>query len=533
MNPALTAPSAAAPRIREVPPYELTSLTDFSRPENRAAFERALASVKAELGQEHPLVIGGQRLRSGETFDSLDPSRPSVLVGRFASATVAQAEHAVEVASAAFSGWSRVPAAQRADLLLEAAARMRERRHEFSAWMVYEVGKSWAEADADTAEAVDFLEYYAREMLRYAGPRPLLQMPGERDALVYQPLGVGAVIAPWNFPLAIVAGMASAALVAGNTVVLKPASDGPATAWAFLQLMEEVGLPPGVLNFVTGSGAAVGDTLVRHPQTHFIAFTGSKDVGLGILRHAGEVKPGQRWIKRVVAELGGKDAIIVDEDADLDAAVEGVTASAFGYQGQKCSACSRAIVSEKLYGPFLEKLKVAVERLPLGEPDRFGVSVGPVINARARDTILRYMDTGRREGRLVTGGGGVPGSPGYFLQPTVFADVRPGAVIEQEEIFGPVLTVIRAKDYDEALRIANDTVYALTGSVYSRDPAKLERAKQEFQVGNLYLNRKCTGAMVGVHPFGGFRMSGTGAKAGGPDYLLEFLQSKSIGERIS
>jgi 1-pyrroline-5-carboxylate dehydrogenase len=478
-------------------------------------------------------VIGGRRLKSGSTFDSVNPARPGEVIGRFQSATREQAALAVESANEAFRQWSRVPADERAAYLLDAARRLRERRHVFSAWMVLEVGKSWPEADADTAEAIDFLEFYAREMLRYAAPQPVTQLPGERDWLVYEPLGAGAVLPPWNFPLAICVGMTSAALVTGNTVVLKPSSDSPATAWAFVQLMEEVGLPAGVINFVTGSGAAVGETLVRHPKTRFIAFTGSKDVGLGIHRLAADVAPGQLWIKRVVAELGGKDAIVVDEEADLDAAVQGVVVSAFGYQGQKCSACSRAIVSRKLYDRFLAKLGAAVERIIVGEPDRHGVAMGPVINARARDTILRYIEAGKKEARLLTGGGVVPGRNGYFLQPTVFADVKPGAVIEQEEIFGPVLAVIPVKDFDEALAVANDTPYGLTGAVYTRNPAKIERAKREFHVGNLYINRKCTGAVVGAHPFGGFNLSGTDSKAGGRDYLLLFLQAKSIGEKVA
>jgi 1-pyrroline-5-carboxylate dehydrogenase len=409
---------------------------------------------------------------------------------------------------------------------------VKERRHLFSAWMVLEVGKSWAEADADTAEAIDFMEFYAREMLRYDAPPTLTQLPGERDTMVYIPLGVGAIIPPWNFPLAICVGMATAAIVTGNTVVVKPSSDSPAIAWQFYALMEEVGLPPGVFNFVTGGGGTVGDTIVRHPKTRFVSFTGSREVGVGINRLAADVQPGQIWLKRVVAEMGGKDAIIVDEEADLDAAAQGVAASAFGFQGQKCSACSRAIVSEKVYEPFLEKLKTHVERISVGEPESFGVAMGPVVNESARDKILSYIEHGKKEGRLVTGGGRVPSKDGWFIQPTVIADIQPDAKIAQEEIFGPVLAVIPAKGYDEALAIANGTDYGLTGAVYTRNPEKIERAKREFFVGNLYINRKCTGAIVGVHPFGGFNMSGTDSKAGGRDYLLLFLQAKSVAEKL-
>jgi 1-pyrroline-5-carboxylate dehydrogenase len=530
--PTIATGSIAPVDPARVPEYAPTAHVDLSRPEHRAAFEAALAAVRAQLGAEHPLVIGGERLKGEKTFESRNPSRPSQVIGRFVSATREQAAQAVETALRTFATWSRTPARERAAYLLEAARRMRERRHTFSAWMVLEVGKSWAEADADTAEAIDFMEFYAREMLRYDAPQPVTQMPGEKDSLVYLPLGVGAIIPPWNFPLAICVGMASAAIVAGNTVVVKPSSDSPAIAWAFFALMEEVGLPPGVFNFVTGGGGTVGDTLVKHPKTRFISFTGSREVGVGINRLAAEVQPGQIWLKRVVAEMGGKDAIIVDEEADLDAAAQGVAASAFGFQGQKCSACSRAIVSERVYEAFLEKLKTEVAKITVAEPDRPEVNMGPVVNAAALDKIVSYIERGKQEGRLIAGGAMVHGQDGYFLQPTVFADVKPTAIIAQQEIFGPVLAVIPVKSYDEALAIANGTEYGLTGAVYTRNPEKIERARREFFVGNLYINRKCTGAMVGVHPFGGFNMSGTDSKAGGRDYLLLFLQAKSVAEKI-
>jgi len=479
-----------------------------------------------------PLVIGGERLQGGSTFESRNPARPAEVVGRFQAGTAAQAAQAVETAHRAFAAWSRVPARERAATLLEAARRMRQRQHTFSAWMVYEVGKSWAEADADTAEAIDFMEFYAREMLRYEAPVPLTQLAGEKDTMVYLPLGVGAIIPPWNFPLAICVGMTTAALVTGNTVVVKPSSDSPAIAWQFFLLMEEVGLPPGVFNYLPGGGGTVGDALVRHPRTRFVSFTGSKEVGIGIHRLAADVQSGQIWLKRVTAEMGGKDAIIVDEDADVEAAAQGVAASAFGFQGQKCSACSRAIVSDKVYDAFLARLKPLVEAIRVGEPDQAGIAMGPVINASARDKILAYIESGKQDGRLVAGGGPVAGKDGYFIQPTVIADLAPTAKVAREEIFGPVLAVIRTKSFDEALAIANGTEYGLTGAVYTRDAAKIERAKREFFVGNLYINRKCTGAVVGAHPFGGFNMSGTDSKAGGRDYLLLFLQAKSIAERI-
>jgi 1-pyrroline-5-carboxylate dehydrogenase len=530
MNP--TSTTGIAPvDIASLPEYAPTPLTDFGRPEHRSAFEKALAEVRGQFGREYPLVIGGERIKGERTFESRNPARPSEVLGRFAAGTAAQAALAVETAHRAFAGWRRVPARERAAYLIEAARRMRERKHTFSAWMVYEVGKSWVEADADTAEAIDFLEYYAREMLRYESPPAPTQLAGEKDMLVYLPLGVGAVIPPWNFPLAICVGMSSAAMVAGNTVVVKPSSDSPAIAWQYFQLMEEVGLPPGVFNFVSGGGRTVGDTIVRHAKTRFVSFTGSKPVGIGINRLAAEVQPGQIWLKRVVAEMGGKDAIIVDEDADLDAAAQGVAASAFGFQGQKCSACSRAIVSDKIYEAFLAKLKPQAEAISVGEPDQAGVGMGPVINAAARDKILSYIEAGKKAGRLIAGGGPVAGKDGYFVRPTVIADVSPDAALAQEEIFGPVLAVIPSKSFDEALAIANGTEYGLTGAVYTRDPEKIERAKREFFVGNLYINRKCTGAVVGAHPFGGFNMSGTDSKAGGRDYLLLFLQAKSIAEK--
>ena len=534
MTPAATTAGRLAPvSLDSLPPYAPTTYVDFDQPEPRAAFEAALAEVKAQLGRSYPLVIGGAKVEGEEKpFESTNPARPSEVLGRFASASRAQAEQAVAAAHAAFATWSRVPAPERAAYLVEAAKRMRERRHVFSAWMVLEVGKSWAEADADTAEAIDFLEFYAREMLRYDQPVPLTQLPGERDHQVYLPLGVGAIIPPWNFPLAICVGMTSAAIVTGNTTVVKPASDSPAIAWQFHALMEEVGLPPGVFNFLTGSGSTVGDAIVRHAKTRFVSFTGSKAVGIGINKLAADVQPGQIWLKRVVAEMGGKDAIIVDEEADLDAAVEGVALSAFGFSGQKCSACSRAIVARPVYDAFVAKLRDRVAKLSVGEPDRHGVYMGPVSSKRAYETILEYVEKGKGEGRVIAGGGKVEGTDGYFIQPTVIADVKADATIAQEEIFGPVLAVIPVADFDEALAVANGTEYGLTGAVYTKNPQKIERARREFFVGNLYINRKCTGAIVGAHPFGGFNMSGTDSKAGGRDYLLLFLQAKSIAEKI-
>jgi 1-pyrroline-5-carboxylate dehydrogenase len=488
--------------------------------------------VEQELGREYDLVIGGERIKTAEKLCSLNPAKPDQVVGAFSKGTAELAERAIQAADEAFRTWSRTPAERRVDLLVRTAKILRDRKYIYAAWMVYEVGKSWAEADADVAEAIDFCEFYSREMLRLAGPQPLTPVAGEKNYLRYIPLGVGVVIPPWNFPLAILVGMTAASIVAGNTVVLKPSSDSPLIGYKFFEALVEAGMPPGVVNFLPGAGATVGDVLVAHPRTRFVAFTGSKEVGLGINELAAKTAPGQLWVKRVIAEMGGKDSIVVDSETDLDAAVEGVAVSAFGYQGQKCSACSRAIVVEKVYDAFLEKLKWRVERIRVGSPADPATYMGPVINAKAKKSILNYIETGKREGRLVAGGGEIAG-PGHFLQPTVIADVPPNAHIAQEEIFGPVLAVIKARNFEEALEIANNTEYGLTGAVYTKDPQKLEAAAENFFVGNLYLNRKCTGALVGAHPFGGFNMSGTDSKAGGRDYLLLFTQAKAISEKVA
>ena len=506
--------------------------TDFSKEENAQAMRNALEKVKAELGREYPLVIGGERITTESKLDSFNPANRMQLVGRFNKATKELANKAVETAAETFKTWRHTPAQERAEMLFRIAAILRERRHEFSAWMIYEVAKTWPEADADTAEAIDFCEFYGREMLRYAGKQPVFQIAGEESALEYIPLGVGAVIPPWNFPLAIMAGMTLASVVTGNTVVLKPSSDAPTIAFKFFELLEEVGVPPGVVNFMTGSGAEVGDVIVDHPKTRYVAFTGSKEVGLRINERAAKVNEGQIWIKRVVAEMGGKDAIIVADDANLDEAATGVVQAAFGFQGQKCSACSRAIIDARVYDEMVEKIVDRTSKLKLADPSDGATNLSAVINEKAFKTINSYIEKGKSEGGRVVAGGGSDGEQGFFIEPTVIADVKPGDTIEQEEIFGPVLAVIRANDYDDALQIANDTEFGLTGAVYSNDDAKLQRARKEFHVGNLYLNRKCTGALVGVHPFGGFNMSGTDSKAGGRDYLLLFMQAKVAAEKV-
>ena len=492
----------------------------------RAAIEK----VRGELGREYDLVIGGQRSRTSDK-DPVAQSRASLRSRRRPSESRASSTSSppCRPRSRRSNPGRTSPVEERAGLLFRTAEIIRKRKPEFNAWMVLEVGKNWDEAEADTCEAIDFLEFYARLALHMAEAEPAVQLPGERDSLRYIALGVGAVIPPWNFPLAIMCGMTVASIVCGNTVVLKPSSDSPTIAAKFFEALEEAGMPPGVVNFCPGSGATFGNGLVEHPKTRFIAFTGSRDVGLDINVRAAQHRPGQIWIKRTILEMGGKDAIIVAADADLDAAVEGVAASAFGFQGQKCSACSRAIVDATMYDKFRRKAaRARVAQIRIGDPAE-NAPVGPVVNAGAMKSITE-LHRDRRQGRPADRGRKTRrgSGDGYFLEPTVIADIAPNARLAQEEIFGPVLAVIRARDFDDALAIANNTEYGLTGAVYSASPQKIERAKNEFHVGNLYINRKCTGAMVGAHPFGGFNMSGTDSKAGGADYLYLFSQAKSI-----
>jgi 1-pyrroline-5-carboxylate dehydrogenase len=528
----LEATTAVAP-VTPRDDFRNEPLTDFRRPEEHAAFAAALERVRGQLGRQYPLVIDGREVRTGQLHASRNPARPDEVIGEFAQADLRWTDEALDAATRAFRSWRDVPAEQRAATLFAAAAEMRRRKHEFSAWMVFEVGKSWAEADGDTAEAIDFLEYYGREMIRLAAGAQLTPIPGEANEMVYIPLGVGVVIPPWNFPNAILTGMTSAAIVAGNAVILKPASPSPAIAWQVATLFYEVGLPPGVLNFLPGPGSVIGDALVDDPRTRFIAFTGSKEVGIRINQRAAQVQPGQRWLKRAILEMGGKDAVVVDETADLDEAATGIVVSAFGFQGQKCSAGSRAVIVDAVYDELLDRVVAKTHELVrVGDPARAEVTMGPVVDEAAYRKILAYIETGKAEGRLLVGGAPVEGAAGYFIAPTIFADVAPDAVIAQEEIFGPVLTVIRARDYADALQIANGTEYGLTGSVYTRDPERIAQAKRELFVGNLYINRKCTGALVGGHPFGGFNMSGTDSKAGGPDYLLLFTQPKAMSRKI-
>jgi 1-pyrroline-5-carboxylate dehydrogenase len=516
-------------------PTEFTNepFSNFGDAEVAGAFQQALDKVVGELGREYPLIIGGEKIMTDERIKSIDPSNPGTVIGSVSKASRELAQKAIDVATETFKTWRFVPAERRAQYLFDAARLLRERKHEFSAVMVYECGKSWAEADGDTAEAIDFLEFYGREAIRLSQDQPLTKIATEDNALEYIPLGAGAVIPPWNFPLAIMLGMTSAAFVAGNTVLLKPSSDSPVIAAKFMALLEEVGLPAGVVNYVPGSGADVGDYIVQHPDTRFIAFTGSMEVGLRINQEAAVAREGQVWIKRTILEMGGKDSIIVDDQCDLDEAVANVLGSAFGFQGQKCSACSRAIVHQDVYDEFVKKLIPKVEAIQQGAPcDSKDNFMGPVINQAAADSILEYIETGKSEGELLAGGARAAGE-GFFIQPTVFGDIPPEAVISLEEIFGPVLALIKARDFDHAVEIFNNTIYGLTGALYSTNRDHIERGRRELHVGNLYFNRKCTGALVGVHPFGGFNMSGTDSKAGGRDYLLLFTQAKTLSEKTS
>src|SRR5215813_4897042 len=448
-------------------PFRNEPATDFNNPDNARKMRDALRKVGAELGREYDMVIGDRLVRTTDKIRTLNPARPSQVVGVFQSAGREHVEQAIQAALAAFESWKRTSAEERASLLHSTAAILRERKLEYCAWMVYEVGKNWVEADADIAETIDFAEFYALEALRLAKSDTPVQLPGEKDSLRYIPLGVGAVIPPWNFPCAIMAGMTMAAIVCGNTVVVKPSHDSPAIAAKFFEVLQEAGMPDGVVNFCPGSGSSFGAGLVEHPQTRFVAFTGSKEVGLDINQRAAKPQPGQKWIKRTILEMGGKDSIIVADDASLDAAVEGVALSAFGFQGQKCSACSRAIVDEKIYDVFLERLKDRVNKITVGDPTE-NKPMGPVINDKAMKSILSYIDIGKKEGRLINGGGPAQEAvDGYYIQPTVIADIPPTARLAQEEIFGPVLAVIQARNYDEALDIANNTEFGLTGAVYS------------------------------------------------------------------
>jgi 1-pyrroline-5-carboxylate dehydrogenase len=506
---------------------------NFAEDRPKRKMEEALAAISSQSSRVCPLVIGGRRIETVERKEIRNPARFSQALGLVCQAPVEMVDAAVRAASDAFPAWSRLTAAERARYFTAAAAILRRRIYEFSAAMVLESSKSWLEAYADAAEAIDFLEFYAREAVRWQQPGATTPFPGEENEVLQIPLGVGAVIAPWNFPLAILAGMTVAAAVTGNTVIMKPAEQTSIIASRFMELLELTGLPPGVVNYLPGPGEVVGAALVEHPGIRFVSFTGSRDVGVQIHAKAAIVQPGQKWLKRTVLEMGGKDAIVVDEGVNLDAVAAEVVASAFGFQGQKCSACSRLIAHTAVYDDLLPKVVERTRKLVVGDPSQQGVNMGAVIDRDAYIKILNYVSIGQQEGRILMGGADreLPDQTGWFVHPAIFADVQPDARIAREEIFGPVLSCIRAENWDHAIEIANSTDYGLTGAAFSYNRAHLEQARRDFHVGNLYLNRKCTGALVDVQPFGGFNMSGTNSKAGGRDYLGHFLQAKSISER--
>ncbi|HUG92570.1 MAG TPA: L-glutamate gamma-semialdehyde dehydrogenase [Planctomycetaceae bacterium] len=522
--------SVSSGRVVSAPEFTNEPHADFSRAEVRKAMQKAVNDVAAQFGGEYPLVINGRAVETSGSIASLNPSHSKQVVGTTASATPEHAIQAIDAARRTFPRWSREKPEYRAEYLELAAAEMRNRRYELAAWQVHECGKPWAEADGDVTEAIDFCTYYALQMRKLAVPRQV-DLPGEENSYFYRPRGVAVVIAPWNFPLAILTGMTAAALVTGNTVVMKPAEQSPVMAAKLMEVFQNVGLPEGVLNYLPGIGEEVGPELVGSPDVDLIAFTGSRTVGLDINRIAADTDPRQRTVKRVIAEMGGKNAILIDTDADLDEAVAGTVDSAFGYAGQKCSACSRVIVLREVYEAFVDRLAGATESLKLGPAELPGTTVGPVISAEAFDRVREYIDVGREEAKLVLDrpAGELEGD-GYYIGPHVFADVDPGARIAQEEIFGPVLSVIQARDLDHAIEIANGTPFALTAGLFSRSPANLRRARSELVAGNIYLNRGITGALVERQPFGGYQMSGIGTKAGGPDYLHEFLIPINVTE---
>jgi 1-pyrroline-5-carboxylate dehydrogenase len=515
----------------EIKAYTHEPFTDFTLEENKKEFSKALETVQAELGKDYPLVIGEELITTDEKIVSINPANKVEIIGRVSKTNQELAEKAMQTALSTFNTWKKEDPEARANVLFRAADIIRRRKHEFSGYLVKEAGKPWNEADADTAEAIDFLEFYARQMLQLKDGVPVQSREGEENKFNYIPLGVGIIISPFNFPLAIMAGTAAAAIVTGNTILLKPADATPVVAAKFVEVMEEAGLPKGVLNFIPGVTPEIGDYLVEHPKTRFVSFTGSREVGCRIYEKASKLHPGQKWLKRVIAEMGGKDTVVVDKDADLDLAASSIVYSAFGFSGQKCSAGSRAVVHQDVYDIVLEKAVALTKTLKVGNPEDVSTYMGPVSHEASYNKVLSYIEIGKEEGRLMTGGE-TDDSKGYFIQPTIFADVDEKARLMQEEIFGPVVAFCKARDFDHMMEIANNTDYALTGALLSNTPDHIERAKEEFHVGNLYFNRGCTGAIVGYHPFGGFNMSGTDSKAGGPDYLILHMQAKTTSTAL-
>jgi len=510
-------------------PYVNEPYSDFSDPGNAAAYSEALSTVRGQF-THHELVIGGERVSTGREVESVNPAKPAEIVGTVSLADQRAAERALDAAWTAFASWSKVDAAARARHVVKLAAILRARKYELSAWETLEASKNWLEAEADVAEAIDFCEYYARQAVEMSKPLPVYPYPGEDNESHLIPIGAGVVIPPWNFPLAILAGMTVGPVAAGNTVVVKPASATPVIAAKFMEAVEEAGFPPGVINFLPGAGSEIGDFLVDHPKTRFINFTGSMEVGLRIGQRAAVVQDGQLWLKRAYMEMGGKDAMVVDETADLEAAATAAVVGAYGFQGQKCSALSRLILVDEVHDEVLDRVVELAGELQVG-PAEDNARVNAVITAGQQRSILSDIDRGKQEAKLLLGGDAIEMDGGYYLQPTVFANVEPDAYIAQHEIFGPVLSVLRARDFDHAMEIFNGTLFGLTGGLFSARRDRIERARAEFHVGNLYINRKITGALVGVQPFGGFNMSGSNAKAGGPDYLRLFMEMKTVAER--
>ncbi|HSM02555.1 MAG TPA: L-glutamate gamma-semialdehyde dehydrogenase [Acidimicrobiia bacterium] len=511
-------------------PYRPEPYSDFTDPAKKAAYELALAGVEERLGASYPLTIAGEAIETGDTIESVDPAKPDQVIGTISAAGTEEAQQALDAAWEAFPNWSSLRAEDRARYGMKLAAIMRRNKYELAAIETFEAGKNWLEAEADVAEAIDFVDYYSREAVRLAEPVPVTHWPGEENESHLIPIGAGVAIPPWNFPLAILVGMAIGPVLAGNTLVLKPASNTPVIGARWMEMLTQAGFPPGVVNYVPGPGGEIGDFLVDHPQTRFVNFTGSKEVGLRIAERSAKVHEGQKWLKRAYMEMGGKDAMIVDETADLKSAAADAVRSAYGFQGQKCSAASRLILVDSIHDEVLDRVVESATALSVGPP-RDNHAMGPVISAAQHRSILDEIAKGREEADLVTGGSAIDRDAGWYIEPTIFADVDPQARLAQHEIFGPVLSVIRASDFDEALEIANGTEFGLTGGLYSRDRSRIERARREFHVGNLYINRKITGALVGVQPFGGFKMSGSNAKAGGPDYLRLFMEMKTVAER--
>lgn len=517
--------------VPSLPPYKIEPIMNFCKPENQRAMREAIARVRTKLNQEYFLIINGEPHRGIEIMPSENPAEPTEIIGRIHFAGIKEAEAAINSASARFPQWADTPVEERIQCMLKAAEIMRSRRLELAAWEILECGKTWEEADADVCEAIDYLEYYAREMARLEQPQLLGNIPGETNEYFYEPRGVAAIISPWNFPLAILTGMSSAALVTGNTVVLKPSAQTCVIAAKLMEIYAAAGFPPGVVNYTPGRGSVIGDFLVQHPRVALIAFTGSLEVGLRINKLAAEVYEGQNFVKKVITEMGGKNAIIVDTTADLDEAVKGVVISAFGYQGQKCSACSRVIVLAEIYEAFMKRLVEATRSIIIGKPEEPETFLGPVIDRSALNRTREYIELGKKEHQVALEMEVPPAlRNGYYVGPVIFTEVSPDSRLAQEEIFAPVLVVIKVNNFTEAIQVANNSKFALTGGVFSRTPEHIELAKRQFKVGNLYINRKITGAIVGRQPFGGFKLSGIGSKAGGPDYLSQFLIPRTITE---